>query len=102
MATVFTYHVAKDDCFFAGHFPEMPVYPAVAQLGLLQQALSSYHKQACEITGLPMSKFLHPVSPDSTLNIELSLKKAGCMNFVVSSAQNIVAKGSCDYRVILS
>lgn len=99
---VFTYHVdvMKDDACFEGHFPTFPVFPAVAQLGCLLQAISEYHQQACEITGLPVSKFLQPVAPDTTLQIELSLKHEGCMNFEIIASQLMVAKGRLTYRIV--
>jgi len=99
---VFIYHmdVVKKHACFEGHFPTFSVFPAVAQLDCLLQAVSEYHQQGCEITGLPVSKFLQPVTPDTTLQIELTLKHEGCMDFKIKVLESMVTKGQLNYRVV--
>jgi len=100
-AEVFVYHVdvMKDNACFEGHFPNLPIFPAVAQLALLQQAVEAYHQEDCELTGLPMVKFLQPISPDTHIVIELEMKEHGCMNFIITSEQQVFAKGKFRYSV---
>jgi len=101
MAEVFLYHVdiMQDHACFEGHFPTFPVFPAVGQLALLQQAVEAYHKQACEFTALPMVKFLQPIAPDTQLVIELSMHEHGCTNFMMASEHKTFAKGKLRYRI---
>ncbi|PCI42725.1 MAG: hypothetical protein COB41_08985 [Proteobacteria bacterium] len=100
-AKTFVYHVdvGKDNACFEGHFPTFPVFPAVAQLALLQQAIAAYHQQDCELTALPMVKFLQPIVPDTQLVIELEMKEHGCMNFLITSEEETFAKGRLHYSV---
>ncbi|MBL4759762.1 MAG: hypothetical protein JKY80_02760 [Mariprofundaceae bacterium] len=98
---MFVYHVdvMKDNACFEGHFPSFPVFPAVAQLALLQQAVEVYHQKECELTELPMAKFLQPISPDTHIVIELEMQEHGCMNFIITSEQQTFAKGKFRYSV---
>jgi len=100
-AEVFVYHVdvMKDNASFEGHFPNFPIFPAVAQLALLQQAVEAYQQKDCELIELPMVKFLQPISPDTHIVIELEMKEHGCMNFLIASEQQTFAKGKLRYRV---
>jgi len=82
-----------------GHFPGFPVLPAVAQISMLTETLSSQHEGKCEITSIPVAKFLHPVRPDSVLNVELLQKEANCADFVIHCANRVVAKGRMTFRI---
>jgi len=100
-AEIFSYHVdvMKDNACFEGHFPNFPIFPAVAQLALLQQAIEAYHQKKCELTALPMAKFLRPIVPDMHLVIELEMKEHGCMSFLITSEEETFAKGKLRYSV---
>jgi len=101
MAEVFLYHadIMQDHSCFEGHFPSFPVFPAVGQLALLQQAIEAYHKKACEIIALPMIKFLQPIVPDTQLVIELDIQEHGNINFIMASEHITFAKGKLRYRI---
>lgn len=89
---------AGDPCF-EGHFPGFPVYPAVAQLSLLTEAVSRMLGMPCTISALPSVKFLHPVSPDSLLEIELMPGSENSAAFTIFCAGQTVAKGRLTYRM---
>ncbi len=101
IAEVFIYHVevAKDHACFEGHFPSFPIFPAVAQLALLQQAVEAYHQKECELTAFPMLKFLQPIVPNTDIVIKLNIKEDGWMNFLITSEQQTFAKGKLCYSV---
>jgi len=101
MPEVFKYDadIMQDHACFKGHFPTFPVFPAVAQLTLLQKAIEAYHEKECEMTALPMVKFLQPISPNTHLVIALKPKEHGCISFMISSEQQTFAKGKLCYRI---
>lgn len=102
MPEMFTHYVdvLENNACFEGHFPTQPIFPAVAQLALLQQAITAYHQKECELIGLPVSKFLSPIVPNTSVMIELTLKDDSCMLFVVRSEQHTITKGRLRYRVV--
>lgn len=62
----------RRDCpFFAGHFPQRPVFPAVGQLALLSALLQGAYGPTLAVVGLPRAKFLSPVAPESQLEFAL-------------------------------
>jgi len=101
MSNAFEYKVeiSEEHPYFEGHFPSFPVFPAVGQLELLSQAISAYQKQACELIGLPSSKFLQPILPNTVVSIILKSKREGCMDFVIRTELKTITKGQLNYRV---
>lgn len=95
-----SFRIAADDPCFKGHFPGFPVYPAVAQLALLTRALSAMAGDECSITALPMVKFLRPVAPGSTFDIELVDRGENSAAFTMLCAGVTVAKGRVAYRML--
>ncbi len=100
MDKVFVYpvHVTKDDPCFQGHFPNFPVFPAVAQIKLLQEALEARHHGAV-IISIPVVKFVQPILPNMNVEVALSMYKRNQVNFSLSSKQQIFSKGTLCYRV---
>jgi 3-hydroxyacyl-[acyl-carrier-protein] dehydratase len=102
MSDCFTHDfvIAADHPCFEGHFPEFPVFPAVAQLSLLAEAISLFQGKRCWIDSLPSAKFLRPISPETTVTVELRSKGENCADFTIRCAQGAVAKGKLTYRIL--
>jgi len=94
------FHIAADHPFFEGHFPEFPVFPAVGQFALLAEALSILHGKKCEISTIPVAKFLNPIGPDTALSITLQPRGKNSADFTIYSAKGLVAKGKLQYRIV--
>ncbi len=85
--------IAPDHPAYAGHFPGHPVLPGVV---LLDEALSVISAAA----GLPLSacelasaKFLSPVRPGEALSLEHRTLPSGSIEFEITAAQRVVARG---------
>jgi len=102
MSGCFTHHfvITSDHPCFEGHFPGFPVFPAVAQISLLAEAVSLLQGKRCWIDSLPFAKFLRPLSPGITVNIELRPKGESCADFTIICAEGTVAKGKLTYRIL--
>ncbi|MCL4488916.1 MAG: 3-hydroxyacyl-ACP dehydratase FabZ [Chloroflexi bacterium] len=97
--------VSPDHPAFAGHFPDKPVLPGIFLIEALAQAAAVMLGSAAPagVEGTPLLaavnrfKFLHPVGPGQTLQIETrKLTEVGrlvCVDGVIRSAGKIVAQG---------
>ena len=92
--------IAADHPCFEGHFPGFPIFPAVAQLSLLAEALSLFEGKRCWIDSLSSAKFLKPVRPDTTVVVELKLRGENSADFALNSSDGLVAKGKLTYRIL--
>jgi len=87
---------------FSGHFPQMPILPAVSQFTLLTQAISVYTQQTCAISDIPTCKFLHPIQPNMHVSIQLFWQDECKMKFIIRTDTDTIAKGQLNYKVIAS
>ena len=64
--------IAADSPYLDGHFPGMPVFPAVgivdASLHFVQLVTG---KAGLQLAGLPSAKFVSPIAPEQNLRIEI-------------------------------
>ncbi len=90
---------ANHPCF-EGHFPTFPIFPAVGQLSLLAETVSLFHGQSCLISSIPVTKFLRPIGPDTTVIVELKLRGENSADFALNSTEGMVAKGKLTYRIL--
>jgi len=63
------FRVNSDSPWFEGHFPDDPVLPGIAQLGMVIDLISSAESQKISLTGLSRGKFKRIVRPDDLLEI---------------------------------
>ncbi len=90
-----TFHIAADHPAFAGHFPGHPVLPGVSLLSLVMQALAAQPALAARVGATPRidkAKFLHAVTPGSTLRVALREQGSG-VAFEVWRGDTAVARG---------
>ncbi len=60
------WHVPLDLPYFDGHFPGLPIFPAVGIVDATLHALRAHLKSpSLQLTGIPSAKFLSPVVPDA-------------------------------------
>ncbi|HIV54541.1 MAG TPA: hypothetical protein H9898_01990 [Candidatus Anaerobiospirillum stercoravium] len=61
--------------YFRGHFPHHPILPAVAQLKLLQDALTEL-EPGLKLAGAQALKFTHILRPGDMVKLELKFNRA--------------------------
>ena len=90
-----SFDIAADHPAFAGHFPGHPVLPGVAVLSLVLQALAARPALSARVGEAPRidnAKFLHAVTPGSTLRVALREQGSG-VAFEVWCGDTAVARG---------
>ena len=90
-----SFDIAADHPAFAGHFPGHPVLPGVAVLSLVLQALAARPALSARVGETPRidnAKFLHAVTPGSTLRVALREQGSG-VAFEVWRGDTAVARG---------
>ena len=67
-----TFHFSLEPnlLYFQGHFPQMPILPAVAQLKLLMDCVHELEPQL-QFVGAPAMKFTHVLRPHDQVRLEL-------------------------------
>lgn len=73
----FTYKLPVDFPAFRGHFEGHPLLPAVCQISFCSDAAGRLLGKEMEMTAVKRAKFMHPVLPDSTLEVRLTLRPDG-------------------------
>lgn len=89
-----TRQIATDHPAFAGHFPGQPLLPGVVLLAEVMEAarLQPALAQRVGAGSFSNAKFLSPVRPGSTLQIELQWDDSA-LHFQVHCANAVAAKG---------
>ena len=86
--------VAADMPFFKGHFPGLPIMPAVAQIEMIQALLQQHADWNAVIAGGRGLKFTGRIQPDDSLTIRLQRRPSGDISFIVENKDTVVSKGS--------
>ncbi len=80
--------------YFEGHFPGHPVLPAVAQLAIVQQALTLLLGQETAIVVVERLRCARPAGPDERLALDLDWSDGFTrVRFVLSLSTNRVSDG---------
>ena len=88
-------HIAADHPAFAGHFPGQPLLPGVSLLAEVLEAILDDATLAAILGAAPRigaAKFLAPVRPGATLNLQLHASPRG-VRFEVKDGERIAASG---------
>lgn len=65
-----SWHVPLDLPYFNGHFPGLPIFPAVGIVDATLHALRSHlESPSLQLTGIPLAKFLSPIGPGARVNL---------------------------------
>lgn len=89
-----TCRIAAEQPFFAGHFPDAPIMPAVAQLQMAEALLQTRSDWPDRLSGGSAIKFLRRVAPGSELQIRLAHDTPGTLRFTLEQDGCVVAKGT--------
>lgn len=68
-------HIGADSPWFSGHFPNEPVLPGIALLGMVSDTIRRRQAEAgkkVKISKIRKVRFRLPVRPDSSLSLKLS------------------------------
>jgi 3-hydroxymyristoyl/3-hydroxydecanoyl-(acyl carrier protein) dehydratase len=92
---VLVYHcvVTADMPFFNGHFPGMPIMPAVAQIEMIRALLEKHADWNTTIAGGSSLKFSGRIQPNDRLTIRLQRRPFGDISFSVENKDAVVSKG---------
>jgi 3-hydroxymyristoyl/3-hydroxydecanoyl-(acyl carrier protein) dehydratase len=77
----------------AGHFPGNPIIPGALLLAEVIRLIvnaSALNISACKV---PTAKFLHPVRPGDSVDIEYKISEKNIINFKCSVGENTVLSG---------
>jgi 3-hydroxymyristoyl/3-hydroxydecanoyl-(acyl carrier protein) dehydratase len=73
--------------YFDGHFPDFPIFPAVAQIELVARFASKYLGTSIALTEIKRVKFSSLIRPSASLLLKLE-KKEKVISFNLSSKKD--------------
>nr|MBF0221416.1 hypothetical protein [Desulfobulbaceae bacterium] len=86
--------IEADSPWFAGHFPEAPILPGIAQLGMVSDLISKFSKNDLYIRSLSRVKFKKLCKPEDLLSIHaLPGKAANSYSFRIEVSEEEVCSG---------
>ncbi len=92
--------IGADHPSLAGHFPGYPVVPGVVMLGEIMSAIRETTKENIECVGMPMAKFISPLTPGEPLSIRWDQHADGTTAFTCTTGSRLIASGCLRYRII--
>ncbi|MCJ7451875.1 MAG: hypothetical protein MUO39_05280 [Steroidobacteraceae bacterium] len=90
-----TFRVTAQHPALAGHFPGNPIVPGVVILDAVIAASEDWLGAGLGVDRLSFAKFLVPLKPDETAQIDLVLR-ASRLEFSVRCGSTSIAKGAFD------
>lgn len=85
--------IAADHPCLPGHFPDRPLVPGVVLLERAIEALQAQHGAALTGLRLPQVKFLQPLLPGETAQVELEPLAPSRWRFRVRRGDDLLASG---------
>jgi len=64
--------VPGDSLWFAGHFPEDPLLPGIAQLAMAHDLIRRFYPEDLIFTGVKRVRFKQVIRPDSHIQIQVN------------------------------
>lgn len=93
-----TVTVAADSPWFAGHFPENPILPGIAQVAMASDLVSMLRQEKMLVNGLNRVKFRKPVGPGEVLHIRVVNDTArNSFLFQITSDEQLVSSGALTF-----
>ena len=90
--TVFTFFIDKNFPAFEGHFPGMPLLPAIAQIEIALFCIRDILNKNVSILEIKKSKFIKPVLADSEISVLISENTAACCHITIKDEKNIYSQ----------
>jgi len=90
--------ITEDNQWFAGHFPENPILPGIAQLQYIIELISEQCDADLQLTGFSRVKFRKIIKPGDLLNIEVTATdKKNQYMFQIMSDNKDVCSGKMSF-----
>lgn len=89
-----------EECdFFDGHFPEIHLVPAVAQMDMVTFFANKYFGTQRYIESAKRIKFTSPVKPNTTLHLNIKFNAEKCsINYKLTSADELKAYSGGNFQ----
>ena len=91
--------LAQDMACFNGHFDNLPIMPAVAQIEMIRALMQAAGRNT-EITGGTKLKFSGLIQPGDHLFIQLRSSVPNKVDFIVKKQSEVVTKGVLQYQEV--
>lgn len=99
-AVLLEVHIPETCDFFDGHFPEIHLVPAVAQIDMAMHFCKKYFGTRCAMDSAKRLKFTSPVKPETTLHFSLKYNaEKGMVTYKLTSADEEKAYSSGNFAV---
>ena len=86
--------VRADSPWFDGHFPETPVLPGVAQLGMVHDLLCQASKRHLPVRQVSRVRFKQMIRPDQALILTIkTMDTGGRHSFRITGDQGLICSG---------
>jgi 3-hydroxymyristoyl/3-hydroxydecanoyl-(acyl carrier protein) dehydratase len=79
--------IAANHPCFEGHFPQHPVFPAVAQIDLVLDHLQKIREQPPIVIAITKAKFPAPILPETSVHLHLKIEDSIVFWRIFSSHQ---------------
>ncbi len=95
-----SFFIPRDSLWFSGHFPNMPIVPAISMLGMINDTVAAYaahHGISLLLREMKRVRFKKIIKPDSAFSVSLLLRPtAGGFSgsFQCTSGGDMVCEGS--------
>ncbi len=73
--------VHQDSPWFSGHFPDNPILPGIAQLGIVSDLLKKTAAQQLKIDSVRQVRFKQTIKPDTRILIKIRPVKNKARNY---------------------
>ena len=91
--------IPADHPCFEGHFPDHPVFPAVAQIDLLTDLLCQRLGQEIIVTEIRKAKFPAPILPNSRLRVQVHIQDNG-VTWQIAVADRVCSSGWLQLQIL--
>lgn len=88
-------HVPVHSSWFDGHFPDWPVLPGVAQLGMVYELVRQALGGPVRVAGVSRVRFKQRIAPDDRLVVEAKSRRDGDRyDFRITRGEDVVCTGT--------
>ncbi|MBF0102866.1 MAG: hypothetical protein HQK77_18355 [Desulfobacterales bacterium] len=90
----------KDSLWFSGHFPDDPILPGVAQVGMVLNAIQQLHKRPLKILKISRVRFKQIIRPEDSLMVILKQFEGKLSySFQIIANDNVACTGIMDVDI---
>jgi 3-hydroxymyristoyl/3-hydroxydecanoyl-(acyl carrier protein) dehydratase len=85
--------VGAEHPYLAGHFPGLPILPAVGQLRFVEQVAAITLGRSCTLSEIDRARFVEPIAPGDSLDLALELGSSLEISWIIERQGRSVARG---------